>query len=123
MDSTSFIRQELYFLINSGTHRHTRIYTYIYCDVLPGNASNNLWVLDLLLRFIGYTPGGITINDNTLNGTVLPCAYNLVITLKSSQADLLIFYYRYYPLLTNSVNHSLRFTCLELAVCRCIPIL
>jgi hypothetical protein len=40
-----------------------------YCDVLPGNARNNKWVADLLNRFIGYSPRGITINDNTLSIT------------------------------------------------------
>jgi hypothetical protein len=39
-------------------------------------------VPDFISRFMGYTPGGITINDNTLNVTVLQCTYNLVITLK-----------------------------------------
>jgi hypothetical protein len=31
----------------------------IYCDVLPVNASNNLWVEDFVSRFIGYTSGGV----------------------------------------------------------------
>jgi hypothetical protein len=32
---------------------------YTYCDVLAGNVSNSLWLLDFYARFIGYTPGGI----------------------------------------------------------------
>jgi hypothetical protein len=32
-----------------------------YCHVLRGNATNNLCVLDLIPRFIGYSPRGITI--------------------------------------------------------------
>jgi hypothetical protein len=39
----------------------------VYSDVLPGNATNNLWVLDLHFRFIGPLPGGITVNYNTFN--------------------------------------------------------
>jgi hypothetical protein len=34
-------------------------YMYIYCDVLASNASNNLWILDFISPFIGYTPSGI----------------------------------------------------------------
>jgi hypothetical protein len=40
-----------------------------YCHMLPGNVMNNLWVLDLISRFIGYSPGGIMINYNTPNIT------------------------------------------------------
>jgi hypothetical protein len=38
-----------------------------YCHVLPGNMTNNLWVLDLIPQFTGYSPGGITVNYNTFN--------------------------------------------------------
>jgi hypothetical protein len=36
-----------------------------YFHVLPGNATNNLWVLDLIPWFFGYSPGEITVNYNT----------------------------------------------------------
>jgi hypothetical protein len=84
------------------------------CDVLPGNASNNLWVTDFISQFIGYTPSGITINDNTLNITLLQCEFNLVITLQIFTGWPPAFFCHYYSLLTNSVNHSLDFTCLDL---------
>jgi hypothetical protein len=38
-------------LLQSGFAENSRSCTC--CDVLLGNASNNLWVLDLLSRFIG----------------------------------------------------------------------
>jgi hypothetical protein len=38
--------------------------------VLPGNATHNLWILDLAIRFSGYSLGETTINYNTLNFTV-----------------------------------------------------
>jgi hypothetical protein len=44
-------------------------YTPFYIVALPDNASNNLWVLDLATRFIGYSPGRITINYNAPNIT------------------------------------------------------
>jgi hypothetical protein len=33
--------------------------------MLSDNATNKLWVLDLIPRFIGYSAGGITVNYNT----------------------------------------------------------
>jgi hypothetical protein len=39
----------------------------IYYHVLPDNATNKLRILDVIPRFIGYSPGGITINYNTPN--------------------------------------------------------
>jgi hypothetical protein len=38
-----------------------------YCNGLPNNALNNLWILDFISRFIGYTPGGITVTYYSLN--------------------------------------------------------
>jgi hypothetical protein len=38
--------------------------------MLPGNATNNLWVLDLATQFTEYLPGRTAINYNTLNLTV-----------------------------------------------------
>jgi hypothetical protein len=35
--------------------------------VLPGNAADNLWLLDLIPQFVGYLPGSITVNYNTPN--------------------------------------------------------
>jgi hypothetical protein len=35
------------------------LFLYTYCDVLPVNASNNLWVSDFISRFIGYTSGEV----------------------------------------------------------------
>jgi hypothetical protein len=52
-----------------------------------------------------------TINDNTLNLTVLECTYNLVITLEVFTDSHPVFFCRYYSLLSGT------------AVCRCIPIL
>jgi hypothetical protein len=37
--------------------------------MLPGNVINNLWVLDLTLNLLDYSPGGIKINYNTPNTT------------------------------------------------------
>jgi hypothetical protein len=55
---------------------------FLYCDVLPGNTSCNLWVLDFMLGLCDTSLGGLTINDNTLNVTVLQCTYNIVIILE-----------------------------------------
>jgi hypothetical protein len=49
---------------------YTASYSKRYCRVLPSNVRNNFWVLDLIPRFTGYSPGGITINYNTLNPIV-----------------------------------------------------
>jgi hypothetical protein len=64
----------------------------IHCDVLPGNASNNLWILDLMLGLLDISSGGITINDNTLNITLnltalilhmlIPCILMLLIPIR-----------------------------------------
>jgi hypothetical protein len=35
--------------------------------MLPGNATSNLWVLDLTLDLLNYLPGGITLTYNTPN--------------------------------------------------------
>jgi hypothetical protein len=37
-----------------------------YCRVLPGNATNNLWVLDLTLGLLEYSPGGTTVSRFTI---------------------------------------------------------
>jgi hypothetical protein len=46
-----------------------RVYKFslLYCDVLPGNASNNLWILDFMLCLLDKSSGGITVNYYTLN--------------------------------------------------------
>jgi hypothetical protein len=40
---------------------------FMRCCVLPGNAADNFWFLNLIPQFIGYLPGRITINYNTPN--------------------------------------------------------
>jgi hypothetical protein len=34
-------------------------FIYNYCDVLPGNASSNLWILDFMLGLLVMSSGGI----------------------------------------------------------------
>jgi hypothetical protein len=42
-----------------------------YCDMLPSNASVIYGFWSLYLDLLDKSPGGITINDNTLNLTVI----------------------------------------------------
>jgi hypothetical protein len=42
------------------------IYIYMYCRVLPGNATNNLWVLNLTLGLFEYSPRRITVSRFTI---------------------------------------------------------
>jgi hypothetical protein len=78
---------------------------------LPGNSSNNLWILDFMLGLLDKSSCGITINYYTRNLTVLQCTYNLVITLEIFTGWPLVFFCRDYSHLS------------ETTVCRCIPIL
>jgi hypothetical protein len=41
-----------------------------YCDVLAGNASSNLWILDFMLDLLDISSGGITLNYYSLNLTI-----------------------------------------------------
>jgi hypothetical protein len=40
-----------------------------YCHVLPGNATNKLWVLDFAIRFTGYLPVETTTDNNSFKFT------------------------------------------------------
>jgi hypothetical protein len=43
----------------------------IYCDVLPGNASNNLWILDFMLGLLVIYQPEFRLNYYSLNFTVI----------------------------------------------------
>jgi hypothetical protein len=46
------------------TFRRQRL---LYCRVLPGNATNNLWALDLIAMYLlEYSPGGTTVSRFTI---------------------------------------------------------
>jgi hypothetical protein len=69
----SSIEMYLLFRVQELTNQETRHKRALlkYCDVLDGNASNNLWVLDLMLGLLDIQQVEFTITYCSLGLTVI----------------------------------------------------
>jgi hypothetical protein len=77
----------------------------LYCRVLPGSATNNLWVLNLTLGLLEYSPGRIT-------GSFFTVLQHINFTVKSSVRRLFRPPLNWFLLSTNaSLSTDLTFHC------------